>query len=145
MSITKNKKVKNEEVVNEYADFDVFKEFADIIEDSDNIKEPTYIEPINVNYDGETVKLNGKFYVLPSLSVGQLRKFSQTNVDFSKMNDNQQIDMITFLTLCCFRRNYKDMTREWLDSVMPLSQIMSFTSFITSGLTFKDLQNQKKS
>lgn len=145
MSITKNKKVKNEEVVNEYADFDVFKEFADIIEDGDNIKEPTYIEPINVNYDGETVKLNGKFYVLPSLSVGQLRKFSQTNVDFSKMNDNQQIDMITFLTLCCFRRNYKDMTREWLDSVMPLSQIMSFTSFITSGLTFKDLQNQKKS
>lgn len=117
--------------------------FADFDEDVE-VKEPTYVDVLNVEFDGLELRLNGKQYIIPSLTVSQYKKLGAMNIQTKNLDMNQQMEYITFVCLSAFRRNYKDTSKEWLETVMSPSDMANIISFVMSGMTKQDQDEQKK-
>lgn len=131
----------------ELKELDVFKEFADLTEEK-YYPDPKWEEPAKVKYEGITVKIAGKEYVIPSLSTGQYKRLAEKLSGFEDWSQNRQIDFSVFLTFLAISRNYEGVKKEWLEENLPPSAIAKFVNYIMSGLTQEEInkaESEKKS
>lgn len=143
--MARTKKLKEEEVLQEKEkidiDFDAF--FEDIAQVS--YPAPTYIDPLEVKYEGMEVIVNDLVYVLPSLSGGDYQRLLPKIRDFEKWDEVTQAKFMYYLCHYALKRNYPDITKEWVDDVFSVYIVARCIEYIISGLTPKDIENQKKS
>lgn len=135
-----NKKVEIKEI-------DIFEEFSDLIEKKE-VKSPKYVDPANVKYEGVIKKIEGKDYVIPSLSTGQYKRLAEKLSNFLDWSQMQQFNFMILLTFLAFSRNYEEVEKEWIEENISISEIKEIMDFVMSGLTKEEvskINEEKKS
>lgn len=130
---------------NEIKELDIFEEFNDLIERKE-IKSPVYVETANVKYEGVIKKIEGKDYVIPSLSTGQYKRLAEKLSNFTEWSQMKQFDFMIFLTFLAFSRNYEEVEKEWIEENISISEIKDIMDFVMSGLSKEDIEkiNEEK-
>lgn len=142
--MARTKKVK-EEVLQEKEKIDIdFDAFFEDIAQVEN-EAPKYIDPLEVKNEGMEVFINDVLYILPSLSGGDYQRLIPKIKDFDKWDENNQAKFMYYLCHYALKRNYSDVTIEWVEEVFTVHMIAKCLDYILSGLTPKDIENQKKS
>lgn len=108
------------------------------------VQEPTYIKPEDVAVDGLEATIGGKVYVVPSLTIRQLKRFHQRISDFDKMKtEAEKYEFMIFMILTNLKRNYPDATQDWLEeNITPIDLKLIF-SYMATGLTQSEIEEKK--
>lgn len=108
------------------------------------VQEPNYINPEDVAVDGLEARIGGKVYVIPSLTIRQLKRFHQRISDFDKMKtEAEKYDFMIFMILTNLKRNYPDATQDWLEeNITPIDLRLIF-SYMATGLTQSEIEEKK--
>lgn len=128
----------------------------DVVSDLDKLKKdfeddifgevqaPTYIKPEDVSVDGLEATIGGKVYVVPSLTIRQLKRFHQRISDFDKMKtEAEKYEFMIFMILTNLKRNYPDATQDWLEeNITPIDLKLIF-SYMATGLTQSEIEEKK--
>ena len=93
-------------------------------------------QPNQVKYEGRPVKIGGREFVLPSLSVRQAEKWwptllelDQTGATVEEMKQamSKKFSDIVGIVRDALSRNYPDVTEEWLKEEVSIGQIRELT------------------
>lgn len=99
-------------------------------------------------FDGVTLKLGGKEYVVPPLSLKLIRKYQTQLSDLGNIKgvpQASQIDLIMEVILDAIKRNYPDFTMEELEDLIDVKNMRDLFQAImgVSGLEAKDTSEKE--
>jgi hypothetical protein len=90
-----------------------------------------------VKYEGESIKIGGKDYVLPGLSVGQSRKLIP-KLEQKKDNDTvaDQMSLFVEIVQSALSRNYPSITAELIEEGLTPGELAGLVGYVSriSGL-----------
>lgn len=90
--------------------------------------------------EGTALNLGGKEYIVPPLTLGQVRRLQKDIERISKLDasslDNSAIDTMLNVILTGLSRNYPDMTKEQLEDIVDIGNLRTVTEAVlgVSGL-----------
>lgn len=122
------------------------KSFLDDLEDlmgNEEVKAPKYIEPEDVEFEGEAIRLNGKDYIVSSLSLRQFKRFQTKLAEFETFSDVEKLDFMIFLIVKCLQKNYPDLSKDWFEDNITPTRLPIIFSYVISGFTEEQLDEKK--